>query len=366
MVPPEIVAKLNECAKHNFIHSRDMWFWSLAGFTLLVGFGIVLEGFELWHEMKAIIRERCARFRYRILLSEKKLELYKVIAFIGWIFIAGGVVLEGYSEIRVNALDKDIEECNSAQMVKLQYEADDAATSAKTAHAEADAVKGIADEARADAKDALAKAQAAQSELAHAEADAAKAQAASSRALSTADKAESHLAEVVKRANELTEQLKRLTTPRSLISTPQVVASLEPYNGTQYLWAGVCSDIECTDLLKSIDAALQQAGWKRLPSVGTYPALLVLDKKDDPLGITLTIAAGIKISVEAPNHSELIAKQDVAHAPQHVRAAAILNLDLAANVYPPEKQDKTPATFVNVDEGISTTVRITVGRKAVP
>lgn len=113
------------------------------------------------------------------------------------------------------------------------------------------------------------------------------------------------------------------------------------------------------------DAALQQAKWKRLPSVGTYPALLVLGK-DDPGGITVTLEVGIGITVEAPNHSELVAKQDILHAPRHVQAATVLHLNLAANVYPPEKPDKTLAKLINVDEGTSTTVRITIGRKSVP
>jgi hypothetical protein len=302
--------------------SVDFWGLVLLLSTAVVVFGLVVE---YWHDVKefwVIAHWPMAAFPW---------DKFKTL--VGGILVTIGVAGELIVTYKASRVETQLRENSHRIEAFLTQQAGDAVQSAKTAHEEADAVKGIADEARADAKDALAKAQAAQRELAHAEADAAKAQAAASKALGIADKAESHLSDVVKRANELTEQLKRLTTPRSLTSIPQVVASLRPYKGTQYLWAGVCSDVECTDLLKSIDAALQQAEWKRLPSVGTYPALLVLGK-DDPGGITVTLEVGIGITVEAPNHSELIAKQDILHAPRHVQAATVLHLDLAANVYP--------------------------------
>jgi hypothetical protein len=337
--------------------------WWLGFWTFLVALGVVLEVvFVVWEYL-----DELHDFRRGIIHApERPQTLLFVLGLLGAGLVAAGVSGEFWKESQIATVETCIRKGNDSLFLLLSKEAGDAAASAKTAREEADAVKGIADEARADAKDALAKAQAAQRALARAEADAAKAQVAASKASNTADKAESHLAEVVKRANELTEQLKRLTTPRSLTSVPRVVASLKPYKGTEYLWAGVCSDVECIDLLKSIDAVLQQAEWKRLPSSGTFPAILVFPQKDDPSGITETFAVGIGITVEAPNSSELIAKQDILHAPRHVQAAAVLNSDLAANVYPPEKLDKTPARLINAGEGTSTTVRITIGRKSVP
>jgi len=85
-----------------------------------------------------------------------------------------------------------------SEMAALTRESGDAATSARTARQEADAVKGIADEARADAKDALAKAQAAQRELARAEADAAEAQTVASNALKNIASAKKQVADIAK------------------------------------------------------------------------------------------------------------------------------------------------------------------------
>ena len=98
MLPPDLVAKLNECGKHNFIHSRDVWFASLAISTVAVAFGVAGEGAELWYEMKSIARERCDRFRYRILIPEKRLHIAKVVGFVGWFVIVLGVAWEGYND----------------------------------------------------------------------------------------------------------------------------------------------------------------------------------------------------------------------------------------------------------------------------
>jgi hypothetical protein len=145
-VPPEIVAKLNECAQHDSTHLRGIWFMVLVVFTVLVGLGLILEVFELWHEILSVLRERNERFKYRIVLSEKRLEIYKVVAFVGWMLIVAGVLGEGYSEVRIHVLSTVIDECSNARMVELQYEAGDAAKSAQIAHDEADAVKIEADE----------------------------------------------------------------------------------------------------------------------------------------------------------------------------------------------------------------------------
>ena len=248
-----------------------------------------------------------------------------------------------------------------AEMTTLTKEAGDAATSAKIAHDEADSVKAIADASREDAKDALVKAREAQGELAQAEADSAKAQAAASNSLDIANKAMAHLSEAAIRADELTDRLKRLTTPRSLTSVPQVVASLKQFKGTEYLFGGICADEECADLLKSIDSVLQQAEWKRLKSEGGFPALNVFP--EDPLGIKVTLEVGIKISTEVPNPSELVARQDIAHSPNNVQAATVLDFLLSGNVNPPEKPDRALAAPVNLIKGTSTAVRIVVGRE---
>jgi len=141
VVPPELIAKLNECAKTDFTGARDLWFsrqwWSSA----LVIVGLVFEGGELWYEMLSIVRGRVPRFRYRIVLLEHRVELAKVAAFVGWILIIAGLFGELRSNSKIEDLSASIQQCSDARVTEATLEAGDAAASAKTAHEEADAVK---------------------------------------------------------------------------------------------------------------------------------------------------------------------------------------------------------------------------------
>ncbi len=247
-----------------------------------------------------------------------------------------------------------------SEMAAITRESGDAATSARTARQEAGAVKSIADEARADAKDALAKAQAAQGELAHAETDAAKAQAAASRALSTADKAESHLADAMKRTNALTVQLDRITTSRSLPASPQLLSSLKPFKGTEYMFTGVCGDTECINLLRDIEKVLGLAEWKRVKAPHRVPGLVLWGKREDDDGVGFDFGPGVTISIESTIPD--IEKKALESLPEYIRAAVALNSALASNISPSENTDR----LVNPSNGTSTIVGISVGRKPLP
>jgi hypothetical protein len=268
MLPPDLVAKLNECANTNFIGPRDFWFAWLSRFTTLVAIGLAFELPELVYELAAIARDWIGFLKYRVMLSESHMQLAKVVAFIGWFLIVGGVVGERVAEVKVRNFDTSVQECSDAKVRAATIEAGDAAASAKTAHDEADAVKGIADEARADAKDALAKAQKAQRELAHAEADAVKAQTVASKALSTAAEADSRVTEAMRGANELAAKIDRLTTPRHLFHKTKIASPLKAFPGAEYVFIGTCEDQECFDLVSDIDELLEFAGWKRIKSPG--------------------------------------------------------------------------------------------------
>src|ERR1035437_6001349 len=132
--------------------------------------------------------------------------------------------------------------------------------------------------ALSQAKDALSKAGKAADSLGKAEDEANKAQTASSNALTLARgarqeadsfekdivsakkqaaEAESHLAEALKRAADATAELNRLTTPRTIPHTAQVVSPLKTFRGTEYMFIGACGDMECLDLVDSINDLLQ-------------------------------------------------------------------------------------------------------------
>jgi multidrug efflux pump subunit AcrA (membrane-fusion protein) len=329
--------------------SLDFWGLLLLLSTAVVVFGLVVE---YWHDVEEfwlIAHWPMAAFPW---------DKFKTL--VGGILVTIGVAGELIVTYKASRVETQLRENSHRIEAFLTQQAGDAVQSAKMAHAEADAVKGMADEARADAKDALAKAQAAQRELAHAEADAAKAQAAAAKALSTADKAESHLTEVVKRANELTEQLKRVTTPRSLPDSAQVVTSLKPFKGTEYMFTGVCGDAECIKLLRDIEKVLGLAEWKRVKAPHKFPGFVLWGKREDDDGAGFDFEPGVKVSADIARPE--MANLSESQLPQYLRAAIALNATLRSSISPPENTGK----LIDVTNGSSTTVRISVGRKPLP
>jgi hypothetical protein len=157
MLPPDLVAKLAQCATHDFVGPRDLWFGRLARFTTAVFVGLVFELPELWYELKLIAREWIPYFRYRILTPpERNIQAAKVLAFVGWILIVVGVGGERYSEVKVKDLDASIQECGEAKLRAATLEAGDAATSAEQAKFDANAARGEADAAKDSAREAKA------------------------------------------------------------------------------------------------------------------------------------------------------------------------------------------------------------------
>jgi|SRR5579872_3425670 len=147
MLPPDVVTKLNECAKTDFVSMRDWWFGFVSCATALVGFGLVLEAPELVHDLIPIGRKVIAKLKKSSTEFPKHEtpDWVKVVAFIGWIFIVVGVVGEERGGIKVNSLDANIQECSDAKVREATIEAGEAGDSAKRAHDEADVVGRKAD-----------------------------------------------------------------------------------------------------------------------------------------------------------------------------------------------------------------------------
>src|ERR1700733_7447030 len=112
MLPPDLVAKLNECTGTNFIGARNVWFSRQSVFSWVVILGLVLEGPELIYEILSVIRSRVRRLRYRIVLIEDRLELAKAFAFVGWILIIVGLFGELRASSRIAELSASIQECS--------------------------------------------------------------------------------------------------------------------------------------------------------------------------------------------------------------------------------------------------------------
>lgn len=141
MLPADLAAKLQQCAANDFAGPRDYWFSWLARFTTMVAVGLVFELPELAYELRVIAREWIPYLRYRIITRPHREHIAKVIAFIGWILIVAGVAGERVAEVKVKDFDARIQQCSDVKVTKAVLDAGDAATSAKTARGEADALQ---------------------------------------------------------------------------------------------------------------------------------------------------------------------------------------------------------------------------------
>src|SRR5438477_9122853 len=123
MLPPDLVANLNQCASTNFVGPRDFWFSWLSRFTTLVAVGLVFELPELVYELAAIARETIGFLKYRVMLSENRMHLAKMVAFFGWFLIVVGVVGERFAEVKVRHFDTNVQECSDAKVREATIEA---------------------------------------------------------------------------------------------------------------------------------------------------------------------------------------------------------------------------------------------------
>jgi hypothetical protein len=321
-------------------------------FTGLVALGVAMEFWVIWREYSY---ERGAWARGTICSPEKPSFTQFAVAVLSVLLITGGIVGELWVGIKITSINGVLRSKNaelrsdSDQLLALVTQrAGDAAESAKIAHAEANAVKGIADEARADAKDALKKAQTAQRELAHAEADAAKAQAAASRALSTADKAESHIADALQRAAKAEAELHRINTPRSLVHTDELIAALKPFNGTEYT-LNVFQDEEAIELTRAVDGVLHQAGWVRKQPKGLRIGITAINvfSEDNKDTVEVCIETGIQIHAQVKETVEVLRLTQFSLLPKTVQAASTLRGALVSSVSPSDERNVGNSVLIN-------------------
>jgi len=99
---------------------RDWWFWWLTASTSAIAVGVLLELPEFAYELMDILRRRVQRLKYRIVLLEKYSEIAKIIAFVGWFLIAGGLVAERIAEAKVNDADATIQGCNTHRLTTTE------------------------------------------------------------------------------------------------------------------------------------------------------------------------------------------------------------------------------------------------------
>jgi hypothetical protein len=143
MLPPDLVAKLNECANTNFAVTRDLWVFRQSIASWFVIGGLVLEGPELLYEIASIVQNRVPRFRRGIVLADR-IDFAKIAAFVGWIFIIVGLLGELKASSRIVDLSASIQECSDAKVREATLEAGEAKLSAEGAAKAAEEAKASA------------------------------------------------------------------------------------------------------------------------------------------------------------------------------------------------------------------------------
>jgi hypothetical protein len=161
------------------------------------------------------------------------------------------------------------------------------------------------------------------------------------------------------RAAEATLELARFKAPRSLTHIPELIASLEPFKGTEYMFSFVFQDEDSTKLLRALDDVLQRAKWKRVKSQGRFPALEFWGKGGD--AVSVGIGTGIAISVESRESLATLQSRQITGLPEYIKAAVALNLSLSSCLSPP--QAPSDNKLVDVQPGDSPVLLIGIGKK---
>jgi hypothetical protein len=326
--------------------------WLLAA-TGLVIIGLICEGPELSHEITSIVRHWRFTHRFHFSLPEEHApEWAKLLAFIGWLLIVIGVAGEYVADSFVSKADGYVQTFDEVLLTEAQR-------GTAFARERASAAYERASENEKETADTLKQAE-------RERADAANSLAAAQTARKQAEGFSLQIAQANERASKAEEQaskdaleLARLKTPRSLIRVPELIASLEPFKGTKYVFASVFQDEESIYLLRAIDDALQKAGWERDKSAAGFPAINIYGSEPRNFSVPVGFDIGVKISTDSPKPLDL--SMPIKSFPLYIQAAGSLNLALSQCIFP--LQTDSVGKAAGVDTGTSTTVRIAVGRK---
>src|ERR1700677_3182709 len=399
-ISSDVSLALDKLMRHDLDTWGSVWFRALVISTLVVVAGLICEAPEVFHAV-GIGRNAGGRIRtfwyFRVrkidlngwqhlcpeLVTDKSVNLRRIAVWglIGWSLVALGVAGEGVSEYFVNDAETDLRAFDQGTLNETQRSANSAAASSSLANT-------FAGKAEDRSKAALTKAGTAERSLAKAEADAGTAQAAAGSALTTAtdaasraQKAEASLGEAEAEAknaessasNALTlargarteadsfeEELDRIRLPRTLVRQAEFNLSIGQFIGTEYTFSSVFQDEESITFLRILDAALQDAGWRRAEPPGGFPAVNVFGNAEN-FAVPVGFNTGVAVIAESNESLASLRSTPEIKLPANIRAAVALDKALDRSVSPREAISLFAP--VQIVPGNSATVRIAVGKK---
>src|SRR5581483_3689195 len=138
---PEISAiaqSLDSLIRADLQHLRDLYFGWLLFCTLIVGFGLGLEGPEIVHDMIGIFRRETIERRFWLALSIERREWkvpewMKVMTALGWLLIVVGVTGEFVAEAYIHEADAVLDTFNDILTSEVHKEVASAFVQASSA-----------------------------------------------------------------------------------------------------------------------------------------------------------------------------------------------------------------------------------------
>jgi hypothetical protein len=302
---------------------RNTWFLLLLVCTGIVVLGVFLEEAELWLPAGKPRLDMAKG----TLIPSRWTKWKSTMARIGWILIILGVVGEGLFEAAVSRADGMLENFNDGLLASAIERAGNAATSAKTAHDEAD-------KSQIAASNALTLASGARQEADSFEADI-------KRAKQQAADAESHLADALEREVKAEAELYRLKTPRSIIRSGQLIANLRRFGGTDYI-LNVFMDDESIQFTKAVGSVLQAAGWVRQQPQGInlgVPTMQIVFDQGSAENVPACVETGISIHAHTKESIESLNSRPVQSQTKELQAAIALKSAIALSISPSNERN---------------------------
>jgi hypothetical protein len=139
--PEQIAQALRLAKKAELQDCRDWYFLCLLVCTAVVGFGLLLEAFEIAHDMWGIFRRKSIELKYWLTprMYRKKYRVpdwMKVLTAVGWLLIVVGVIGEGVFEAYVSKYDGLLATFNDTLIADTQRDANNALAEAERLRAE--------------------------------------------------------------------------------------------------------------------------------------------------------------------------------------------------------------------------------------
>jgi hypothetical protein len=360
--PPDTLKGIDDLIRIDFEGFRAIWFARLLAATFLVVVGLVMEGPELWHEIHSIIWRFSFNHRFHFSRPEERLpEWAKLLAFVGWIFIVGGVGGEFVADSFVSRADGFVQKFDEILLADAQKKT--GAASERAARAFERAAQTEREASQENERAARAEQQATEEN-----ARAAKALEAAEVARKNVEGYSLQIAQANERASkaeaqaaEATLELARLKTNRLLTNVAAFISAMTPFKGTKFTFDGVFQDQESMDLAEEISNALQHAGWEPTdpPNTGRMGIPWMRLNNFPPL-VAPTIKSGVHVSTGSAQKAEVLQALPQSQLPQPFPAAFALKATLASSIVP--SQNNLAGDVMGVTE-FAPAVLIEVGKK---